>query len=93
MVVPRTVFVRTVLHYAEVKDISVKTYHKWELICEYYNDYGNLIDSEAYLYSPSIGTTRMHLPTNILQYDTGVHHGNWEIRPQLGVHSKQFEYI
>ena len=31
---------------------SVKTY---QLICEYYNDYGNLIDSEAYLYFSSIG--------------------------------------
>ena len=65
LVVPRTVFVQTILHYAEIKDISVKTYHKWELIGEYYNDYGNLIDYEAYLYSPFIGTTRMHLPTNL----------------------------
>jgi hypothetical protein len=64
-VASRTVFVQTVLHFAEIKDISVKTYHKWELICEYYNDYGNLIDSEAYLYSPCIGTTRMHLPANM----------------------------
>jgi hypothetical protein len=61
----RTVFVQTVLHYAEVKDMSVKTYHKWELICEYYNDYGNPIDLEAYLYSSSIGTTRMHLPIDL----------------------------
>jgi hypothetical protein len=65
IVASRTVFVQTVLHFAEIKDMSVKTYHKWELICEYYNDYGNLIDSEAYLYSPCIGTTRMHLPTNM----------------------------
>ena len=94
IVVPRTVFVQTVLHYAKVKDILVKTYHKWELICEYYNDYGHLIDSEAYLYSPSIGTTRMHLPTNlsfstmqefITEIEKSVH--NW------GVHSKQSEYI
>jgi len=43
----------------------VKTYHKWELICGYYNNYDNLIDSEAYLYSPCIGTTRMHLHANM----------------------------
>jgi hypothetical protein len=52
IVASRTVFVQTVLHHAEVKDIAVKTYHKWELICEYYNDYGNLIDSEAYILLP-----------------------------------------
>ena len=38
-VASRAVFVQTVLHFAEIKDISVKTYHKWELIGEYYNDY------------------------------------------------------
>jgi hypothetical protein len=49
-----SVVVQTVLYHPEVKDIQMKTYHKWELISEYYNDY-NLIYSGLFIFS-SIGT-------------------------------------